>query len=147
MSFSIKSKDESPAFPLKPALPQEPSSDEEDAKTNEPVTSEAVKVPTLQTPKVAILQSLTDTNKRSIVSNTFAPAPSVSNGNSYARPSSTVIEAKHTTKTDLDISDASIRDAILELHSSIDEKRDAKRGRLYIFHCQTDQMNKILIFF
>lgn len=126
VSFSIKSKDELPAFPLKPALPH--SSDEEEANTIEPVVTETMKIPTPPTPKVAILQTLTDTNKRSFVSN--AAASAVTNGNS--RPSPTISEAKHTTRTDLDLSDASFRDAILELHNSIDEKRDAKRGRLCI---------------
>lgn len=116
MSFSIKPKEEQPIFPLKPALPQELSSDDESGQKDTPADQ----------PKVIESAELKLTNLP--LPTTNLPTNGILSESSQAKLNEKLVSAN---KSDIDLSESSLRDAMLESNSpTIDEKREAKRGIL-----------------
>lgn len=121
VSFSIKPKDDQP-IPLKPALPQEPSSDEDEANN----------VPSIPVPCEPINKSVTST-KLSLhdIINVHIPPPALLRVNGIDPPKlieEKLVRINHKIEMIPDTSDSSIRDAMLENNVTGDEKKEARRG-------------------
>lgn len=126
VSFSIKPKEDQ-SIPLKPALPQEPSSDEDEPNN----------VPSASVPTESIIKPAAMPSKLSLLDIVNIPPPTLLRLNGIEPPK--LIEEKlfrSDQKIDvtLDVSDSTIRDAILENNVSGDAKKEARRGIIYLFY-------------
>lgn len=123
MSFSIKPKDDQ-AIPLKPALPQEPSSDEDESNI---VPSIAVPAP------IESINKIITSTKLSLQDIVNIPPPMILRVNGIEPPKlleDKLVRINHKIEMIPDTSDISIRDAMLESSVSGDEKKEARRGIL-----------------
>lgn len=123
MSFSIKPKDDQ-SIPIKPALPQEPSSDE-DEPNNVPSTAVPVPFETINRPVIASKLSLHD------IINVHIPPPTILRVNGIEPPKlleDKLVRINHKIEIIPDSSESSIRDAMLENNVAGDEKKEARRG-------------------
>lgn len=120
VSFSIKPKDDHQAIPLKPVLPLEPSSDE-DEPTNVTVLIEPINRTNATT------KSVTD------IVNVNIPPPTILRVNGIEPPKlleEKLVRINHKIEMIADTSDMSIRDAMLESCGACDDKKEARRGLL-----------------
>lgn len=126
MSFSIKPKDDQ-AIPLKPALPQEPSSDEDESNI---VPSIAVPAP------IESINRFVTSTKLSLQDIVNIPPPTTTTilrVNGIEPPKlleDKLVRINHKIEIIPDTSDMSIRDAMLENSVADDEKKEARRGIL-----------------
>lgn len=123
MSFSIKPKDDQ-AIPLKPALPQEPSSDED-----EPNNVPSIVVPVVEPISRSIFP--TKLSLHDIVNVNIPPPPTILRVNGIEPPKlleEKLVRINHKIEMISDTSDISIRDAMLENSVSGDDKKEARRG-------------------
>lgn len=125
MSFSIKPKDDQ-AIPLKPALPQEPSSDEDDEPTNNvPSITVPAQFESISRSIAAPKLSLHD------IINVNIPPPTILRVNGIEPPKlleEKLVRINHKIEMIADTSDVSIRDAMLENSVTGDDKKEARRG-------------------
>jgi len=123
VSFSIKPKDDQP-IPLKPALPQEPSSDEDEANN----------VPSIAVPAPEPVSRIANAPKLSVhdIINVSIPPPTILRVNGIEPPKlleEKLVRINHKIEmVSADTSDVSIRDAMLENCITGDEKKEARRG-------------------
>ncbi|XP_037031470.1 protein suppressor of white apricot isoform X2 [Bradysia coprophila] len=123
VSFSIKPKDDQP-IPLKPALPLEPSSDEDEANSVPSIVVPAPLEPNNRTAHSAKL-SVHD------IINVSIPPPTILRVNGIEPPKlleEKLVRINHKIEMVSDVSDISIRDAMLENCISGDDKREARRA-------------------
>lgn len=127
MSFSIKPKEEHQSIPLKPALPLEPSSDE-DEPNNVP-SSIALPAPPepINRPVVTTKFSVPE------IVNVNIPPPTILRVNGIEPPKlleEKLVRINHKIEMIADTSDISIRDAMLENCTTTlgDDKKEARRG-------------------
>ncbi|KAG4070652.1 hypothetical protein HA402_013572 [Bradysia odoriphaga] len=123
VSFSIKPKDDQP-IPLKPALPLEPSSDEDEANN---VPSIAVPAP------LEPISRITHSAKLSVhdIINVSIPPPTILRVNGIEPPKlleEKLVRINHKIEMVSDVSDISIRDAMLENCISGDDKKEVRRA-------------------
>lgn len=120
VSFSIKPKDE-PAVPLRPVLPQEPSSDEDEKAEKKECTENDSQLQS----KVP-LSPIRIVPEPPIISSPLPQPPKI--GSIVLKPTSkpTPTPENRLSAPFEDLSDTAIRDSIFE--PSIEEKKEAKRA-------------------
>ncbi|KAJ6634763.1 Protein suppressor of white apricot [Pseudolycoriella hygida] len=123
VSFSIKPKDDQ-AISLKPALPQEPSSDEDESNNVPSIAVPASFEPVCRS-TIPTKLSLQD------IINVTIPPPTILRVNGIEPPKlleDKLIRINHKIEIVPDTSDVSIRDAILENSVPADDKKVARRA-------------------